>query len=106
MKDLTNGHLRDGQIIWAVIDKQELTGEARHHLQECEACNTKVEQFSGDLQDLGREARQAVPPFSGTVSCPPLNLQGAVIMEVGCLFSGLQPWQDCSCFSISWARRL
>lgn len=70
MKDLTNGHLRDEQIIWAVIDKQELTGDARQHLQECEACNTKVEQFSGDLQEFGREARQAVPPFSGTVKLP------------------------------------
>ena len=70
MKDQINGHLRDEQIIWAVIDRQELPGEARQHLQACVACNTKVAQFSDDLQKFGRDARQAVPPFSSTVILP------------------------------------
>jgi hypothetical protein len=70
MKEQNHDHLREEQILWAVIDKKELTGDARQHLLDCGVCKTRVEQFSHDLLVFGDRARHAVPPYSRPVKLP------------------------------------
>jgi hypothetical protein len=70
MKTQNNSHLLDEQILWAVIDEEELVMDAQLHLRECPVCQKKVGQFRGELQEFGQKAGQAVPPFSRAVRLP------------------------------------
>jgi hypothetical protein len=70
MKAKGYAHLQQEQIHWAVIDEMELAGDDQQHLRECPVCKRKVEQFRGELQELGQKAEQAVPPFSRPVWLP------------------------------------
>jgi hypothetical protein len=70
MKVLNHEHLQDEQILWAVIDQNELAGDAQEHLRECPVCQRKIGQFHDELQDFGQKARQAAPPFSRPVTLP------------------------------------
>lgn len=70
MKGHNDAHLQEEQIIWAVIDVKELGEDTRHHLLACSPCQERVERFQAELQDFGRQAKEAVPPFSRTIKLP------------------------------------
>jgi hypothetical protein len=70
MKEQNSAHLQEEQILWAVIDEKELSGDDQQHLLECPVCKRKIERFRDELQELGQKAWQAVPPFSRTVRLP------------------------------------
>ncbi|KPK00422.1 MAG: hypothetical protein AMJ60_01465 [Desulfobacterales bacterium SG8_35] len=63
-------HLQEEQVLWAIIDEEDLAGDDRKHLRECPDCRRKVERFRDELHEFGQKARQSVPPFSGTVRLP------------------------------------
>jgi hypothetical protein len=70
MKAQDETHLQEKQILWAVIDENELAGDEQQHLEGCPLCKKNVEQFKEELNELGQKARQAVPPFSRPVKLP------------------------------------
>ena len=70
MKSQNQAHLREEQIIWAVIDEKELAGEDRQHLLECQLCNNKVASFREELQGLGEKAMVSVPPLTKNIILP------------------------------------
>lgn len=70
MKQQKQNHLKEEQVIWAVIDEHELTGEDRQHLLECQLCSGKVARFKAELQELGENARMSVPPQTRTIRLP------------------------------------
>jgi hypothetical protein len=70
MIEQDKAHLQSEQMIWAVIDRDELAGDARHHLLACPVCRGKVEDIQNELQEFGRKACQAVPPLSSPVKLP------------------------------------
>jgi hypothetical protein len=70
MKEQIDKHLREEQIIWAVIDKQELAGDLQQHLLECDLCKGKVARFSNELDEFGQKAKQSVPPLSRQIRLP------------------------------------
>jgi hypothetical protein len=77
MKVQDQKHLPEKQILWAVIDEKELSGEEQQHLAGCPLCRNKVGQFKEELQLFGQKANQAVPPFSKPVKLPdekPVNV--------------------------------
>jgi hypothetical protein len=76
MKEQNHEHLRDEQVLWAVIDKKELAVDLQQHLLECQVCNAKVETFRQDLLGFGLKAKQAVPPFSRPVKLPAAKPSG------------------------------
>jgi hypothetical protein len=73
MKVQKHTHLQEEQIIWAVIDEQELGGDDLQHLLACPDCKKKVAQFRSELQEFGQKAGGAVPPFSRPVRLPTEN---------------------------------
>jgi hypothetical protein len=70
MKEQVQEHLRDEQIIWAVIDQQELAEALQQHLHECQLCKEKVDRFSNGLHEFGQKAKEAVPPLSHQIRLP------------------------------------
>jgi hypothetical protein len=70
MKGQNCSHLQEEQILWAVIDGQELAVAEQQHLRECPLCKRRVAQIQDELQEFGQKARQAVPPFSQPVTVP------------------------------------
>jgi hypothetical protein len=70
MRSKDDIHLTEEQLIMAVVDEQELTGEHRLHLAECQLCNAKVEQFREELQLFGENSRSTVPPMTRTITLP------------------------------------
>ena len=70
MKVQNSIHLREEQIISAVVDEKELTVEQQQHLVKCQDCKIKVVQFKDELQEFGQKALQAVPPFLKVVKLP------------------------------------
>ena len=77
MKEQNHEHLRDEEVLWAIIDKKELAVDLQQHLLECQVCNAKVEEFREDLQGFGLKAKQAVPPFSRPVKLPAVKPSSA-----------------------------
>ena len=71
MKSQNQTHLKEEQIIWAVIDEKELAGADRNHLLECQLCNKKVEQIKDELQELGENSRLSVPSLTKNIILPP-----------------------------------
>lgn len=63
-------HLNDEQLILAVIDEKDLTGENHRHLQECSICNEKVASFRAELLEFGEYARASVPPLTKNMILP------------------------------------
>jgi hypothetical protein len=70
MKEQIQEHLRDEQIIWAIIDIQELAEAHQQHLLECHLCKEKVDRFSNELDEFGQKVRGAVPPLSRQINLP------------------------------------
>lgn len=70
MKSHNYGHLREEQIVWAVIDKKELSNEDYIHLMECRLCQGKVEQFTTELQVFGEKAKLTVPTLKKSITMP------------------------------------
>ena len=70
MKSQNQSHLNEEQIIRAVIDEKDLTGEDRQHLLDCRLCKSKVALFKDDLQELGDDAKVSVPPLTKNISLP------------------------------------
>ena len=70
MRIRNHAHLLEEQVIWAVIDEEDLADDDRQHLLECSVCLRKVEQFRDELQALEQKARQAVPPITRPVRLP------------------------------------
>jgi len=70
MRAQNHEHLQDEQILWALIDETELGEDVQQHLIECQHCKGRVARFSYNLQEFGDKARQAVPPYSGSVKLP------------------------------------
>ena len=70
MKSQIQAHLKEEKIIWAVIDENELAGEDRQHLLECQLCSRKVEQFKEELQGFGENARSTVPVLTKVITLP------------------------------------
>jgi len=70
MKSQIQAHLKDEKIIRAIIDENELAGEERQHLFECQLCSKKVEQFKEELQEFGENARSTVPPLTKRIALP------------------------------------
>jgi hypothetical protein len=71
MKSQNQAHLKEEQVIWAVIDEKELTGEDQQHLLECQLCKRKVEQLKAELQEIGETAMVSVPPLTKNITLPP-----------------------------------
>jgi hypothetical protein len=70
MKSQNDVHLQEEKIIRAVIDENELAGEDRQHLEDCQLCNRKVAWFKVELQELGDNARVSVPPLTKNITLP------------------------------------
>jgi len=70
MKSERQAHLNEEQIIGAVIDEKELTGEDRQHLLECRICHGKIEHLRDELQELGENARLSVEPMRKNITLP------------------------------------
>lgn len=70
MREDNDKHLQDEQVLWAIIDRNELGEDVQQHLLLCQHCKGKVAQFSDDLQEFGDKARQAVPPYSRPIKLP------------------------------------
>jgi len=70
MNGQNHPHLRQEQILWAIIDEQELGKDEQRHLLECPVCRQNVAQFKGELQEFGQRAKQSVPPFSRQLLLP------------------------------------
>jgi hypothetical protein len=70
MKSQNQSHLNEEQIIRAVIDEKDLTGEDRQHFMNCQLCTSKVALFKDDLQELGDNARVSVPSLRKNISLP------------------------------------
>jgi len=70
MNEQDQNHLQHEQILWAVIDARELAPDVHRHLRKCTVCKARAEQLEYELQDLGRKAHEAAPPFRRTVKIP------------------------------------
>ena len=70
MKSQNQAHLNEEQIILAVVDEKELTGEHLQHILECQLCNKKISQFQDELHGLGENARLSVPPLTKNITLP------------------------------------
>lgn len=70
MKSQNQAHLNEEQIIRAVIDENELAGEDRQHILECQPCSRKVKEFQNELQGFGESARMSVPPLRKNITLP------------------------------------
>lgn len=70
MKEPHQEHLRDEDILWAVIDSKDLAEDAQYHLHTCSFCSGRIEQLRTDLEVFGDKARQAVPPLSQPIRVP------------------------------------
>jgi len=87
MNEQNHGHLQEDLVLWAVVDRMELSPEARQHLQSCHACSEKVTKLEEDLAEFGRKAGQAVPPFARPVKMS--TAEPAKSFQVGGWFSFL-----------------
>lgn len=70
MRNSHDGHLREAQVIWAVVDEKELPEEDHQHFMECRFCQGKVEQFMAELQVFGKRAELSVPPMTKKLRMP------------------------------------
>ncbi|MES0350366.1 MAG: hypothetical protein ABUK19_06570, partial [Desulfobacteria bacterium] len=66
-KDL---HLDEDQLLWAVVEENELPLPLQEHLSACPQCRANKERFEGDLARLGQMAERFAPSPKGPVSLP------------------------------------
>jgi predicted anti-sigma-YlaC factor YlaD len=66
-KDL---HLDEDQLLWAVVEENELPLPLQEHLSACPQCRANKERFDQDLARLGQMAERLAPLPRGPVSLP------------------------------------
>jgi hypothetical protein len=60
-------HLKEDQLIQALVSADQLSHELKHHLDDCPSCRAELEQVMADLDELGRLARATAPARSRQV---------------------------------------
>lgn len=71
MKSFADTHLNDNQLLWAVVDEEELTPAAREHIQFCPGCAGALEEMRRDLEQLGDRAEELRPASTRRIVPPP-----------------------------------
>ncbi|CAN2039806.1 Zinc-finger domain-containing protein [Candidatus Magnetomoraceae bacterium gMMP-15] len=56
-----NIHLNEDQLIYAVIDENDLSAREYNHLKQCFNCKKRKDQFKQQLSSLGEMANSFVP---------------------------------------------
>ena len=65
-----NNHLSEREMDVALVDRSELSQEAREHLAHCPECRARVELLSAKLNTLGRLAREYSPRARNRFAVP------------------------------------
>jgi len=68
MTENKKSHLREDQLLQAVVDEEALPLSTRDHLSTCLECRAEKERFSEDLAQLGQMASRFAPSPSKRVS--------------------------------------
>ena len=70
MRKHNDEHLKQEQIIWAVVDEKELSEGDQLHLMRCQLCQDRVAQFMTELKVFGERAEFSVPPLTKILQIP------------------------------------
>ena len=73
MKGAKNHHLKQEEMICAVVDMDDLEEPLKAHLRHCEACKREKEQFENQLERLGHAADHFTPSYRQRVVLPDLK---------------------------------
>ncbi len=63
-------HLNTDQIIRALVDPDDLTGDRKLHLQQCPRCAAQKRRLERAMTTLGREARRLAPRPTAAIRLP------------------------------------
>jgi len=70
MKRDMKGHLEEGRILTAFIDKEDLSPSEREHLDRCDVCRSAVQALAGQLRRVSDKALRHTPDCRVKVSLP------------------------------------
>jgi len=70
MKNGNTNHLTNDQLLWALVDTDDLSSAARGHLSECPRCRSEKTRLEEELGGMRRMAEQTLPSAIRPVKLP------------------------------------